>query len=251
MRRRQIMKKATFFLSALALIFTHALISFAYETIGFVNGGSIEGTVEFSGDIIPRDKTFTISSDVRYCGREIQTEKYLINKEKKIKNVVVYLKNIAAGKAISKETMTITDSKCTFLPHVSLGFKGNKYIITNEDPVLHTIHVYARLGEKTMFNSALPERGSTITKTFTKTGVLEFNCDCHPWMESFIVVFDHPYAAITDEQGMFSIKDIPPGVYTVEAWHEALGTIKIEDVKVQSTKTSAIKLKYTSKQNLH
>ncbi len=238
------MKTASFIAGALALVFLHAFPSFAYETVGFKNGGSIEGTVEFVGDVIPRDKTFTISSDVLYCGKELRTEKYAINKEKKIKNAVVYLKDVKGGKAISGEPVTIIDSKCTFSPHVSIGFKGNNLIVKNEDPVLHTIHVYAQVQGKTMFNTALPERGSSLTKTLKRAGVMELNCDCHPWMEAFVVVLDHPYAALSDEKGVFAIDNIMPGVYTVEAWHEALGTITIPNVTVQAGKTSTIKVKF-------
>ena len=239
------MKKVVVFISVLILLCCLAPVSFAYEAIPFKNGGHIEGVVEFAGNVVPKDKTFTISSDVKYCGKEHRTERYLINDKRGIKNVIVYLKDIKAGKAIPEETVTVVDSQCSFMPHVSIGLKGNKFILKNEDPVLHTGHIYSHIRGKTMFNIALPEKGSTITKTLTKTGLMELNCDCHPWMESFVYVFDHPYAAVTDENGRFVLKDIPPGVYTVEAWHESLGTIKISNVTVQSEKTSIVKLKYT------
>lgn len=241
------MKKAAVFISVLTLLFSLAPVSFAYEAIPFRNGGHIEGVVEFAGNVVPKDKTFTISSDVKYCGKEHRTEKYLINQERGIKNVVVYLKEIKAGKTVPEEAVTVIDSQCSFMPHVSIGFKGNKLILKNEDPVLHTGHIYSHIRGKTMFNVALPGKDSTITKTLTKAGLMELNCDCHPWMESFVYVFDHPYAAITDEQGKFVIKDIPPGVYTVEAWHESLGTMNVPNVTVQSEKTSTIKLRYTGK----
>jgi len=241
------MRKVAVFIGVLTLLFGLTPVSFAYEAIPFRNGGHIEGVVEFAGNVVPKDKTFTISSDVKYCGKEHRTEKYLINEERGIKNVVVYLKEIKAGKAVPEETVTVIDSQCSFMPHVSIGFKGNKFILKNEDPVLHTGHIYSHIRGKTMFNVALPGKDSTITKTLTKTGLMELNCDCHPWMESFVYVFDHPYVAITDEDGKFVIKDIPPGVYSVEAWHESLGTMNVSNVTVQSEKTSTIKLKYTGK----
>lgn len=242
------MKKTAVFINVLTLFFGLTPLSFAYEAIPFRNGGHIEGVVEFAGNILPKDKTFTISSDVKYCGKEHRTERYLIDEERRIKNVVVYLKEIKAGKAIPEETVTILDSQCTFVPHVSIGFKGNKFMLKNEDPVLHTGHIYSYIRGKTMFNIALPEKGSTITKTLTKTGLMELNCDCHPWMDSFVYVFEHPYAAVTDEHGKFVLKDVPPGVYTVVAWHESLGTVEISNVTVQSEKTSTIKLNYTHMQ---
>jgi hypothetical protein len=66
-------------------------------------------------------------------------------------------------------------------------------------------------------------------------------------MEGFVYIFDHPYVTITDENGMFVINDVPSGVYTVEAWHESLGTKSISEVTVQSGKTVSVKLKFTGK----
>ena len=132
-------------------------------------------------------------------------------------------------------------------PHVTVGFTGNDFVLRNDDPVLHTGHIYSYIRGKTMFNIALPEKGSEISKTLTKPGVMELNCDCHPWMKGFVYVFDHPYVTITDENGRFVIDDIPPGVYTIEAWHESLGTTSISEINVQSAKTVAIKLKFARK----
>jgi plastocyanin len=241
------MKKAALSISLGALFICLAPVSFAYEVIPFRNGGNIEGVVEFAGNVVPQDKTFAISSDIKYCGKEHRTEKYLINAKGRIKNVIVYIKDIKAGKAVPKDTVAVIDSKCSFEPHVMIGFKGNKFVLKNEDPVLHTAHIYSSVRGKTMFNIALPEKGSEITKTLTKTGLMELNCDCHPWMEGFVYIYDQPYVSITDENGIFVINDVPPGVYTVEAWHESLGTKSISEVTVQSGKSVVIKLEFTGK----
>ena len=102
-----------------------------------------------------------------------------------------------------------------------------------------------------MFNIGLPEKGSTLTKPFTKTGLMEISCDCHPWMQAFVYVFDQPYVAVTDEKGVFVMKDVPPGTYTIEAWHEALGNVELAAIKVEGGKTSKIKVTYTPQVNLY
>ncbi len=218
-------------------------LSFSYDIVKIRNGGKIEGIVKFSGSSIPRDKTF--NSTEGSCGRELRTEKYLINKDNKIKNTVIFIKGIDYGKAIPDAAVNVNQLKCSFVPHVSIGFKGNKFTVKNEDPVLHTLHVYASISGKTAYSIAIPEKGAEVTKNLTKTGLMELNCDCHPWMLGYVYVFDHPYAAISDENGEFVIENIPPGTYTIEAWHEALGTVDLEDVKVESGKTTAINLQYT------
>ncbi len=95
-----------------------------------------------------------------------------------------------------------------------------------------------------MYNIGLPEKGSSVTKPLNKTGIIEVTCDSHPWMHGYVHVFDHPYASVTSAKGEFSIKNVPPGTYTVEAWHEALGKIKMAGVKVEAGKTNKIKLEF-------
>lgn len=229
----------------LVLLFSLTTGPFAYETMEVKNGGNIDGIVEFLGVTIPLDRIITLSSDEKYCGKEHPAEKYVINAERRIKNVVVFVEEIKAGKTVPEETVTVTDSNCNFVPHVSVGFKGNKFVVKNEDPVLHTIHVYTYMSGKTMYNIGLPEKDSVVTKPLTKTGLMELNCDCHPWMLGYVYIFDHPYAAVTNEKGEFVIKDIPPGTYTLGAWHEALGKVRLTDIIVKSGETGKIRIGYT------
>jgi hypothetical protein len=241
----KIMRKVIFLFSLLALFFCFIAASIAYETIPFKNGGSIEGIVEYAGATAQVDPVLALSSETEYCGQSMPAKKYLI-KNGKIQNVIVYIVDIKSGKAISDESVTITSLKCEFVPHVAVGFMGKKIIMRTDDPVFHTFDIHASIGGKEVYHAALPEKGSSVTKNFAKAGLMELSCYVHPWQHAYVYIFIHPYAVITDEKGKFIIKDIPPGTYTVEAWHEALGTKKMANVKIESGKTSMIKLKYTS-----
>ncbi len=225
----------------LSILFSFSPAAFAYETIEVKNGGSIEGVVEYTGATVPKDQMVKLSSETKYCGQSMPAEKYLI-KDKKIKNVVVYIEEIKAGKAVPAEPVTLTNLKCAFEPHVAVGFKGSKFIERNDDPIFHNIHTY--INGKTMYNIGLPEKGSSVTKPLTKAGIIEVTCDSHPWMHGYLYVSENPYAAVTNDTGEFSLKDVPPGTYTVEAWHEALGKTKITSVKVESGKASKVTLEY-------
>lgn len=235
------MHKTILFVAVMAVMFSFSSISFAYETVDVKNGGSIEGVVEFTGGSVPKDPMLTLSSEQKFCGKSLPAEKYVI-KDKKIANVVVYIEDIKAGKAMPNEPVTLTNLKCAFVPHVAVGFKGNKFIEKNDDPIFHNIHTY--INNKTMYNIGLPEKGSSVTKPLTKSGIIEVTCDSHPWMHGFLYVSDNPYAAVTNEKGEFSIKNVPPGTYTVEAWHEALGKVKVANIKVEGGKPSKVKLDY-------
>jgi len=75
------------------------------------------------------------------------------------------------------------------------------------------------------FNTGQPIKGMKTTHTFDKPEVMvPFKCDVHGWMNAFVGVVDHPYFAVSDKDGKFSLKGLPPGTYTIEAWHEKLGT---------------------------
>jgi hypothetical protein len=237
------MQKVVFFFSLSALFFGFTAASFAYETIPFKNGGSIEGVVEYAGATVPMDPMLTLSSETEYCGQSMPAKKYLI-KNGKIQNVIVYIVKVKAGKAISGEPVTVTSSKCEFVPHVAVGFKGKKIIMKTEDPVFHTFDVHASIGGKELYHIALPEKGSSATKTLSKAGLLKLSCYVHPWQQAYVSIFDHPYVVVTDDTGRFVINDILPGTYSVEAWHEELGIKQILEVKVESGKTSIIKFEY-------
>jgi hypothetical protein len=235
------MRKEIVFFSVLAVVFSFSAIAVAYETIDVKNGGSIEGAVEFAGAAVPKDPMMTLSSETKYCGKSLAAEKYMI-KDRKIENVAVYLVDVKSGKTIPAAPITLTNIKCAFSPHVAVGFKGGKIIQKNDDPIFHNIHTY--INGKTAFNIGLPEKGSSVTKPLLRDGLMEVTCDSHPWMHGFVQILDHPYGVVTNAKGEFTIKDIPAGTYTVEAWHEALGKVKMAGVKVESGKASKIKIEY-------
>ncbi len=226
---------------SLFFLFSLSSVSGAYEVMEVKSGGSIEGTAMFAGSTPPKDETVSISSDVNYCGKSLPAEKYLITSDR-IKNVVVYLANVKGGKAIPKIDALVANAKCAFVPHVSVGFLGNSFTTRNDDSMFHNIHTY--IDGKTVYNIGLPNQGATVSKPLRKAGLMEITCDAHPWMHGYLYILDHPYAAVSNDQGEFALKDIPPGVYNVESWHEALGTLKMGNIKVESGKPTKIKLEY-------
>ncbi len=235
------MQRVGLFLISIIVLLSIPFISYAYDVIEVKNGGNLDGVVVFSGSSVPQDKMQKLSSEQKYCGNSLPEGKYLI-KNGKIQNVVVYISDIKAGRAVPQEPVTLTNLKCEFVPRIAVGFKGSKFTEKNDDPIFHNIHTY--INGRTMYNIGLPEKGSSVTKPLSKTGTIEVTCDSHPWMKGYVYVFDHPYAAVTNASGEFSIKNIPPGTYTIEAWHEALGTIKMATVKVDAGKTEKIKLEF-------
>lgn len=196
-------------------------------TVLFVSGspmeaGSIQGEVKLTGSLT-RVSRIKVTKDQDYCGEAIPDETYLVDSSGGLKNAVVFLEQATPNAFPSGKEHMLNNSGCRFAPRVLAMMKGEKLVIKNSDPKLHIVHSY--LDKRTVFNLSLPFRGHTIeiTRKIDKAGILQVNCDTHAWMRGYIHVFDHPFFAVSDEQGSFVIPDVPPGKYSLKAWHEGAG----------------------------
>lgn len=123
---------------------------------------------------------------------------------------------------VSSEAVELDQNGCRYDPHV-LGIQtGQELTIRNSDEVLHNINTEST--ENRPFNISQPQAGMESTRTFNTAEVMiPVGCDVHGWMSAFIGVTGHPYHAVTAEDGSYTIEGLPPGEYTIEAWHETLG----------------------------
>lgn len=141
-----------------------------------------------------------------------------------LQNVFVYVKDGLNGRmyAPPAEPVVLDQQRCEYVPHV-LGIQvGQPLTIRNSDPLLHNIRADAQINRG--FNQGQPVP-MTSTQTFATTEVMvPVKCDVHAWMRAYIGVMNHPFFAVTGPDGTFSLENLPAGTYTVEAWHEKLGT---------------------------
>jgi len=181
--------------------------------------GDIRGSVKFSG-AAPKAQPIPTTKDQTACGQSVADESIVVSNGK-LKNVVLTVQG-APKPAPGAEPVRVTmdQSKCHYIPHVQAAAVGTPVDILNSDPVLHNIHSY--LGTSTVFNLAMPFKGQKIVKTLAKPGLVNVKCDVHSWMHAYIVVTDAPFA-VTGDDGTFVIRGVPPGTYTMTAWHEKLG----------------------------
>jgi plastocyanin len=204
--------------------------------------GSVTGAIAYNG-AAPAPKKIDTSADP-VCGQRnpnLATEDTVVTNGK-LANVFVYIKDgtTSTGKKIgdyawdTPSTSAVLDQNgCHYRPHVLGLMTGQKLSITNSDPTQHNIHPTPKNNPE--WNQTQPNGAPPIEKTFKQAEVLiPVKCNQHPWMKSYIGVLKHPFFAVSAEDGTFTIKGVPPGTYTVAAWHEggATGTEKTMQVTV-------------------
>jgi hypothetical protein len=209
--------------SAIVLAWTIAVPARAYEAGPVAGGGTIDGKVVFN-DAVPTRKIIP-NKDVEVCGGIREEPLIAVGPDKGVQNAVVYLVEVAKGKAwpAAGKTPELDNRKCRFEPEVQV-IRAGPLDVVNDDPILHNTHGY--YGKRTAFNMALPNQGQRIPTELTRAGIVRIDCDAHGWMEGWIYVVDNPYYAITDADGKFSITDVPPGSYTLVAIQSFTGPIQ-------------------------
>jgi hypothetical protein len=215
----------------------------AYETAKVLNGGTISGTVTFEGTP-PEPETLIIGKDNAVCGEgQALRNQVKVGKKGELSQVVVFLERIDKGKAWpASKSYKIDQVRCNFDPFLQVVPRGASVKIVNSDPLLHNIHPFEIIGRgrRTLFNLAQPRQGQIDIKTIdaTRGNVVELSCDAHNWMSGWLYVMDHPYFSVVDEDGRFSIEEIPAGTYKLVAWHPVLGS-RAQEIKIAANGKAA------------
>jgi plastocyanin len=187
---------------------------------------NITGTIKLEGDA-PKPEAIKMNADP-VCMREGKgqtTEFVMTGDGGTLQNVFVYVKDGLGNRTFSapKEGVVLDQRGCHYRPHVFGIMVGQALEVVNSDPTLHNIHAMPKANQE--FNTGQPIQGMKFNHTFSaKEVMVPFKCDVHGWMNAYAGVLDHPFFATTDASGKFEIKGLPPGDYTIEAWHEKLGT---------------------------
>ena len=229
-------------LAAVAMVAAATLPAWSYQEVAVSDGGTIEGKVVFQG-APPSLRTVIPTKDKEVCGDIRKEPRIVLAPDNGVKNAIVYLKDVEKGKAWTKpeKTPAIDNQKCRFTPEIQAVPVGN-IEIANSDPVLHNTHGY--LGRRTVFNVALPNQGERVKRELKRPGVVEVKCDAHGWMQVWTLVADNPYYAITAEDGTFTIRDVPPGTYTLVAFQSYAGPVETPvTVKAKDTVSLTVELK--------
>lgn len=181
--------------------------------------GVIAGNVRWQGDV-PELETFEARTHRDECGASQPSRALRVSDSGGVADVVVSI-DARSGAALEapSEPVVIDNVGCRFEPHVSAVGVGWTLVLRNSDSVLHNVHGYA--DDDSVIDVGLPERGSDARRQLDEPGVVRLVDDAgHTWQQAWIHAFEHPYYAVSGDDGRFRIEDVPPGQYTLRLWHE-------------------------------
>jgi len=215
-------------LGSVLLVPKPAIPQASYTVITVQNGGTISGTVKWSGPAV-KPPSVPITKNPEVCdpeGTKVRDmERLVIGPDQGVENTVVYLKNITQGKAMDlpESRRTLDQKNCRYVPHISLVPLHDEYQMKSSDKLLHTVQM---TGAAT-FNLPFPFQDQFIKRTLDEPGVIDLKCNAgHVWMNGVVLVVRQPYITITDAHGNFRLTDVPPGSYEIAAWHEGWKVVR-------------------------
>jgi hypothetical protein len=206
-----------------------------YEVIEVTDGGTIKGQAIWKG-AIPKVPPLRVFADMDTCGTEVPSPALRIDPATNgIQQVLVYLERVERGKAaepsyhlhLGKRDTDLAVHRCQFQEQVFPFVRTAEVALINFEPILHNPHLFNDK-QASLFNIAMPTANREIaTKVVRARGIgLRLQCDVHVHMNAWVAALDHPYFTVTDEQGRFEIHGIPPGSYTLVAWHAGYNIVK-------------------------
>src|SRR5579871_2862682 len=204
-------------------------------------GATVRGVVRVEGQI-PAGKSISMAADPA-CAKQhpspILAQEVVADTKGDLQNVIVFVSEGLGDRTFDPPPgpVVVEQKGCQYQPHV-LAVRANQTLqLVNDDPTSHNIHPVPANNRE--WNKAEPP-GSKMEETFAREEIaIPVKCNVHPWMKGYIAVFKHPYFAVTGKDGGFDLSNLPPGTYTIKAWHEKLGT-STQTVTVGANETKEI-----------
>ncbi len=214
-----------------------------YKPMTVAGGSKLTGTIEFDGPI-PADSVIALTAEQPGCGQTI-TNRAVDNTGTGIGGAVVWLTDIRSGKPLPiPRRFELVNEGCQINPRVQAVLAPGTLNVTSEDVAMHRVRIINVGTGETEAMAPFNDNGEVIPfdRLLDKTAQFEVICDLHPWSKAHILVFDHPYFAMSEKSGSFSIDDIPPGTFHVKAWHPRLGVAE-QTITVASGQPASVALK--------
>lgn len=204
--------------------------------------GTIKGKVRFVGTI-QAPETVTIEQDTQACGTSKDTGSIKTGAEQGLQWAVVQVAGLN-GASADAEPPELDQNGCEFVPRVVIARPGEVMAVLNSDGILHNVHTYSE--ENPVMNLAMPGFVPTMPLKFDHAETIKVTCDVHGWMTGWIFVSDRQHAAVTDENGSFTLEGVPAGTRQLTVWHEELGE-QTQDVTVQDGQETSVTFEFAGR----
>jgi len=218
--------------------FSNFLLAAILAAMPVAHAADIVGTITFKGTP-PAEIPLTQMEDNADCmamhTNTPTTHHYVVGKNGEFGNVTVYLQGMDGKSTGASAAPAVLDQKgCLYEPTILAVQTGQKITVKNSDDCIHNVHaIPSPTSGNQEVNDPQQPGGADLTYSFPKPEMfLKFQCDVHPWMFAWVSVFDHPYFCVSDKDGKFVIKNVPPGKYTIVAAHRKAGE-KTQEVEVK------------------
>ena len=185
-------------------------------------GGDITGKVTLKGSQ-PKEKKLPLDplcSKARKAEGVATTRFYVVDANGGLAEVFVSLKSVPGDFKAPATAAVLDQVGCEYAPYILGVQTGQKITVKNSDPVLHNVHPTPRVKGNPESNKAQLPKGRNLEYAYKNAEkFMRFKCDVHPWMFAYVNVMSHPYFDISAEDGSYTIKNVPPGEYEIEAIH--------------------------------
>ena len=224
-----------------------AVLAASAMAIAAPSGGTISGKVTYTGTPAkqkPIDMSKEPSCAKQYTKPPV-SETVVTGEGNSLQNVVVYISAGAPdGSSAPAQAVTFTQKGCRYLPHVAVLQVNQELKVVNDDQTSHNIHPLAKLNRE--WNKSQPPGSPAITEKFEKEEFIPVKCNVHPWMHGTFAVLKTSHYAVTADNGGFTLPNLPPGKYTITAWHESYGT-QTQDVTITGSETKTVDFVFKAK----
>ena len=210
---------------------------------------TVSGSIKFEGKP-PRSRKIDMAGADAKCaelhgGERQKPETVIVNENGTLRNVFVHVKTGVEGWTFPMPDgdAKINQQGCMYIPHVQGMRTGQSLAVKTSDPTAHNVHGFGKVNRP--FNRSQPPGAADISIKMRRDEIppMKVKCDIHPWMNAFVAVLPHPYFAVTGDDGSFQLPNLPPGTYTIEAWHEKYGVIE-QTVTVGDSETKTLEFSY-------
>lgn len=229
-------------------VYLVGLAALATSTVGFAapGGGTVSGKVAYEGTPA-KQKPIDMSKEPS-CAKQYTTppttETIVTGPSNALENVVVYISAGTPDEGAPSQSAVFTQKGCRYLPHV-LAFQVNQELrVINDDQTSHNIHPLAKINRE--WNKSQPPGTPPIVDKYDKMEFIPVKCNVHPWMHGTFAVLKNSHYSISGADGGFTLPNLPPGKYTITAWHESYGE-QTQEVTVSGSETKSVNFLFKAK----